>query len=287
NFESGIKFMIKKKLRKAPLLFNLLKKGKRVIHKTIFLVIAVFTKVDKNKIVFKSFNGKSYSCNPCAISEELYKQYSNMQIVWMFNHPHDKVDSIPSHICKVKNGSMKDMYHQYTSKFWIDKFQKDKSTYKRKKQIYIQIWHGDRAFKKILFDSGSEKNKDPNRLIENHSCDLMVAGSSFGEKLLRSAFRYHGKILDYGSPRNDKLVNQNQTMLNQIKLRLGINKETKVLLFAATCRKQSQDKTQKINELDLNEVLKTLEKKSKFNWICITRAHSSSRKLEFEMNDYD
>jgi CDP-glycerol glycerophosphotransferase len=69
----------------------------------------------KNKIVFISFNGKSYSDNPRAISEILHEMSSDVEIVWLFNSPESKKEITPEYIRLVSNRGFKKLYELSTA----------------------------------------------------------------------------------------------------------------------------------------------------------------------------
>lgn len=265
---------------------------KRLILKILALLISALFPINNKKIVFTSFMGRSYSCNPKAISEELYKQCPEFKIVWLFNKESKK--HVPNYVKSVKRKSIKAMYELYTAKFWVDNFQKPKWTYKRKDQIYIQTWHGDRSFKKILYDSPN--NTDKKAYIENKICDVMVTGSTFGKKMLSSAFNYTGEFLEVGCPRNDILIQNDSMLRKKIKENLNISQNTNVLLFAPTYRRYLLNGEQTISNINLPMIIDKLEKISNRKWICLTRSHSNTNKLVFkegtsekmiDVSDYD
>ena len=152
--------------------------------------------------------------------------------------------------------------------------------HKSKNQIYIQTWHGDRGFKKVLFDD--ENNDVEFRLLESIFCDLMISGSEYGTRQMRSAFKYTGDILQKGTPRNDILLNCND-LDKTIKKRLQIPEKTKVLLYAPTYRKR--EKYQRVEGLDLQQVLDELETKTQEKWICLVRAHSAVKGLALRLHN--
>ena len=45
----------------------------------------------------------------------------------------------------------------------------------------------------------------------------MTVGSDFGIKKLSGAFKYNGEFLKFGSPRNDKLINNSSDEVNRVK----------------------------------------------------------------------
>jgi len=231
--------------------------------------------VNQRKVVLKSFGGKSYSDNPKAISEKLHEIYPEAEIVWILKDPEKKKSIVPDYVRIVKANSLEEIKELATAKVWVDNFCKPLWTYKSREQFYIQTWHGDRGFKKILHDSSFVTKHY--RLIESRICDLAIAGSEYGVMQYRSAFKYNGEILRVGYPRNDILLNNNEQFVDIIHNKLHIENSRRILLYAPTLRREASNNrsNQKIGEIDLLETLRVLEEKTKENWICLVRAHSA------------
>ncbi|KAA6326555.1 CDP-glycerol:poly(glycerophosphate) glycerophosphotransferase [termite gut metagenome] len=187
--------------------------------------------------------------------------YPEYKLVWLFVEPRKKREIVPPYVKIVKKRSLRAFYELATAKFWIDNFCKPVYLYKSSKQIYIQTWHGDRGFKKIMYDSGYFP-LNRRVLFEENSCDLMISGSDYGQMKIQSAFHYRGNIIKVGMPRNDVLIKNDIILKNNIRKSLHVNKNSCILLYAPTLRRNQ--KTMSIN-IDLNSVLNVLEAKSKKN----------------------
>lgn len=258
---------------------------KRVVYILLKILMAIASKICKtrnNQVLFMSFSGKSYSDNPKAISEKLHELSPDTEIVWMFNNPGEKKDRVPDYIGIKKNSLINYILFHATSKVWVDNVCKTLYTSKSNKQIYIQTWHGDRGFKKVLYDSPNIINDCNFYIMEENYSDLMVSGSEYGTRQMRSAFRYTGEIMQKGTPRNDILLNS-RNCEKRIKKELQIPEKTNVLLYAPTYRNNA--KYQRVEGLDLQQVLAELETKTQERWICLVRAHSAVKGLELRLHD--
>ena len=238
-----------------------------------------FHKIEK-KVLFDSFCGKQYSDNPRAISEKLHELYPGYKIVWRINNKNNKYNIIPAYIKIVfKN---KDFLKELATSFcYVTNEGMEPNKYKKKNQLFIQTWHGDRGFKKVLY-AAWEGAKRPIPVTDEKITDLCIAASDYGESVYRDAFKYKGKILKIGMPRNDKLVKKSPDEYEKIKKNINIPKDVKVLLFAPTYRDRCNT-NQKIL-VDLKRVLEVLERNGE-KWICLIRAHSASSGLEFNESD--
>lgn len=244
----------------------------------MFLINKIF-KIKGNKVVFKSFCGRSYSDNPRAISEKLNKLHPEFEIVWLVNDPKKKRKIMPYYVKIVKAKSLSALRELATSKFWVDNFCTSYE-YKSKSQIYIQTWHGDRGFKTIFYDS-PYVSKDF-KLFESKNCNLMVCGSDYGYKQYVTAFKYDGAILKLGCPRNDLLIENSKANKYLIRKSLNILENTNILLYAPTLRRDTAkgNKLQSIFDINLELIINALELKTNNKWICIVRAHSAVKGLE-------
>ncbi len=238
-------------------------------------MVRLFGGVKKNKVVFVSFNGKSYSDNPRSVSEALHEIMPDAQITWIMSHPDSKKNILPSYVRCINSADRRSLQrHLATAGVFVSNFTLYEMP-KSKKQLFIQTWHGDKAFKKVLHDShfAPQGYRVPEQI--DGYCDLAVAGSEYGKRQYESAFLYKGKILMEGTPRNDRLVNYDVLECQAIKQALSIPQDTKLLLYAPTLRREAgtSKQKQKIQDLDISATLDLLEKKDSCNWMCLMRAH--------------
>jgi CDP-glycerol glycerophosphotransferase len=109
----------------------------------------------------------------------------------------------------------------------------------------------------------------------------MAVGSQFGVRVLSSSFNYQGDMLHYGYPRNDRLIHNSDLEMYHIKDKLDIPIETKIVIYAPTFRKLSNDEKQSTYGIDLDQIAGTHNNSTYINWLCIVRTHSKSSGLAF------
>lgn len=226
----------------------------------------------ENKVVFSSLMGNSYSDNPRAISEKLHELSDSVEIVWLFKEPERIKNEIPHYIRAVRNTSELAAKELATAKVWVDNCEKRTWLYKSPNQMYIQTWHGDRAFKRIQYDNPFIPKSFFRIESKPGFCDLCVAGSDYGVRKFRSSFKFTGDILKIGTPRNDRLVSLNRSEIESIRTKLQIPENTKVLMYAPTIRKNEKGEM-KDKGIDIKRTLHVLEEKDQCKWICFVRAH--------------
>ena len=236
---------------------------------------------DNNMVVFSAFDHRSYNDNPRYISEKLHELRPETRIVWLFNDveearsTYDIPDYVECQMCIKRKG----LFALSRARVVVDNF--GKRFYLRfpgKDQVYIQTWHGDRAFKKVGYDNEGRHV----RMIEEKAT-LGVTGSDYGDRQFRSAFHYKGEIMKVGYPRNDILVRNDPAENAAIRAKLGIDADTRILMYAPTFRdtERQQLKSQKVN-LDLFKVLDTLEETTGEKWKCLVRAHYMSFGIQMD-----
>lgn len=224
-----------------------------------------------NKVVFSSFNGCAYSDNPRVISEALHEEQPNLDLVWLIKYPSEKHGTVPPYIRCIKNHSVLALYELATARIWVDNTTKAPYVYKSPSQFYMQTWHGDRGFKTILFDS---PNYAAGKKLVEQECNLILSGSTHAERVYRSGFKYEGKLLRCGSPRNDILIENDQSRKASLHSALGIPQGVKVLLYAPTYRRDAAIRfCVQTLELDVSSTLDVLERGGE-RWVCLLRGHT-------------
>ena len=145
---------------------------------------------------------------------------------------------------------------------------------KRKKQFYIQTWHGTIALKKVENDvvDTLEKRYIRKAKFDSKSADLFVSGSKFMSELYRKSFWYNKTIVEYGTPEADILINNKITVEQKesYKEKLKIDKNKKIVLYAPTFR---SDNNLDCYNIDFKELISNLNKKTGDNWVILLRLH--------------
>jgi CDP-glycerol glycerophosphotransferase len=230
-----------------------------------------FFPIKKNKIIFISYYGSLYGCNPKYISEYLnINQFKGrFDRVWVFN---DINKEIPEGCRVISNGSLKYYYELATSKVIISNFRLTSSFLKKKNQLYVQTWHSSLRLKKIEKDV---EDKLPKSYVENakndsQKIDLLISGCKKSTEIFRKAFWYDGEILEAGTPRNDVFKFGNHNLVSAVRTKLKIKPIQKIFLYAPTFR---NDDDLSVFQLDYDVLLNTLVTKFGGDWIILERFH--------------
>lgn len=242
--------------------------------RTTYMYLCYITRPRKEKTVFfASFRGQ-YSDNPRAISECLHRMTPDVKIVWLIKPQYKQY--VPDYVTVVPLTPRLSLKAQAQANVWVLNYiyRKQLGVYKGKDNYYIQTWHGDRGLKTIGYLTDYSKGRDYNG-YDMSDCDLFVAASDYGIRKARQGFLYDGEIIVEGMPRNDKLVNIDKFSdeVVEVRRRLGISNDVKVMLYAPTFR---DDRGCQQCAIDIAASIENLE----FNgekWICLVRSHSLSK----------
>ena len=227
----------------------------------------------EKKVVCMSFLGKQYSDNPRAISEKLHALYPDYRIVWVLSDTSGLADTLPGYVSVVKPGIRR--YREIATAFcYVTNNNNDPDLAKRRGQFFIQTWHGDGGFKKILY-ANSKGRTQYVPVADNAVTDICMAGSEYGEQKYRIAFQYQGEILSVGCARNDVLICPDPARARAVRERLSLDGGQKVLLYAPTFR--ANNRNQQSIGVDLGAVLSHLRARDGCEWVCLVRAHPSAR----------
>lgn len=246
-------------------IYNLLKQCKYYFLRGVFRTLWVFP-INKRKIIFSNFNGKGYGDNPKYIAEEIAKRKVG-KLYWLCR---DSNPDLPHYICPLKYGSISSMYHIATASVWVDNNRKEPYISKRKRQHYLQTWHGSIALKKIEADV-KESLDDfyiSNAKRDSSMIDLMISDSICADRLYRESFWYKGKVIRTGTPRFDTLSNLSN--VPNLRQSLGIAQDAYVILYAPTFRNFT-DKN--VYDIDLRRVKEAFEVKMRKQIVILVRMH--------------
>jgi len=247
---------------------------------TIMMAIFRIFPIKKNRIYFSTRFGSSFSCNPRAMFEYIYKNHKNeFDFYYCLNKPDE---NLPKDVKRGKYLSFKDTYYFCTAKYIITNVRTCMIFAKRRKQVYIQTWHGI-PLKMIERDEKGIKRANLwNSVLDSNVIDILPVGSKQSQDILDRCFMCDHKTMLTGSPRNDQLILQDKTKIEDIKKKIGIGDEY-VVLYAPTFRRN-----QKVEEsvFDNAKVKKAFEKAVGRKIKILYRFHpvvaKEGRKLEFE-----
>ncbi len=229
-----------------------------------FSAFSVFP-VKKNRIMFISFNGKQYSCNPRAVSEAIMGD-DRFEILWAFRDPKKMIGVVPETIRRVKFKSLRFYYYVKTSKIVVMNGRSDGSFSKRKGQFFIQTWHASNGYKVIKADKGIAAKiswlacKDFS--FVNVGCRNML------ETRVHGTFRFYGEIIK-GTPRMDTIIRGQTGIRETVRRQLGVPQDSYLVLYAPTYR----NTTSCDYGLDYQNAIDAFSQKEQKETILLVRMH--------------
>ncbi len=236
-------------------------------------------KVDNNKIIFSSMNGKGYGENPKYICQKILCLKLDCKLFWAVK---EYDETMPSNIIQVKIYSIKWFFHMATAKIWVNDSRFPSYVKKRRTQYYIQTWHSSLRLKKIEGDVVCQLPYSYIRMAKHDSkmIDLITCGSNFSKETYENSFWYDGPILMSGTPKFDIYFLKNkETIVKSIYHKYNIGFEKKSILYAPTFR---SNKKKFAGCIDFN----ILSENSDFeNYIFLIRLHPEAQtKIESKNN---
>lgn len=195
-----------------------------------------FIPMEEKMIVFSGHTRK-YNDSPRAIYEYMIahpEKYAAYKYVWALEDP-EHVD-IPGPAIKIKADTLE--YFKYTlkAKYWITCVNIERSLqYKKKKCVYLNTWHGV-AFNCIGNAAGGRQDYDFSHI------NLFCYESEYQKRIFMRDFNVReDALIPTGLPRNDELYHVTKDEITELKKKLGLPLNKKIIMYAPTWR-DSYDK---------------------------------------------
>lgn len=251
---------------------------------TLFMYVCRICPVNTRKVLFMNFFGKGYGDNAKYICEYLRSCGDKLKLVWVVS---DMKAVLPDGVKKVRYMSLRYFFELSTAKVWVDNCRKQPYIKKRRKQFYIQTWHGDIGPKKVegevlntLYASYVKSAKKDSRMA-----DLCVSGNRAFSERYRTAFWYEGKIAECGYPRRDILFSITKERENAIKSTINIDADKRIALYAPTFR--SGQTNLSLYSVAWDAVRESFSEKFGGEWIVLVRLHPNISTMSAEMDFTD
>lgn len=265
----GIGKSLLQKLKRHPI--------SKKVYKIVFNFLGLLP-VKKNLVVFESFLGKQYSCNPRAIYEYLKENHPEYKMYWGIDikYKHNFVDKDINYI---RRFSFKWLYVMARAQYWVSNSRLPLWIPKPKHTTYLQTWHGT-PLKKLAADmdevhmpgtTTSEYKK--NFIKESSKWDYLISPNAYSTEIFRRAFQFEEEMIESGYPRNDYLYNRNNPRtIESLKESFNIPLDKKVILYAPTWR-DNQFYAKGKYKFDLELDLHLMKEQLGNDYVVILRMH--------------
>ena len=229
--------------------------------------------IKRDRVLFLSFRGKQYSCNPRAVSEALEKAAEGrVRIEWAFHEP-ERFESLKRRgINVLSDKSLRFLLHAMTARVICTNTYYKPFLPRRKGQFYLRTWHGGGAYKKVTYPAGLMGRYIA---LQQQGASLYLSSSkAFTRQTLRGAFGYTGEVLEAGMPRNDILTFGRWKEISlRTKRELGLA-DQKIALYAPTYREGG-----KAFPPDMKKLKQALSVRFGGKWTVLYRGHHVDESL--------
>lgn len=252
------------------------------IYNSIFSFIlncaGKITKIDTNQALFVVYGGKRYDDSPRFVYEYIKKQpeYQHIKCVWAFISPND-FDFIPESE-KVKIDTITYYKAVLKSKYWITNSSVKRGLhFSSKNHLDILLQHGMAGIKKLGIDINSSNQSF--RLKKQEKFDIIVLGGKEEKEILIKAWQTEeNHFYETGLPRNDELYHIQKEKVQEVKQKLKIPLNKKVILYAPTYREFYKDSS--FDNIIQNPFdFKKLEQELSSEYVLVVTAHYLVGKL--------
>ena len=273
---------------KGKRLMSVIRKGKNKAKKKISGMVKrayYFTfglagklPVKKKTVIFESFAGKQYSCNPRAIYEYMKEHHPEYNLIWSVNPSYTEIFE-EKNVPYINRFTLKWLFAMARAEYWVVNSRLPLWIPKPKHTTYVQTWHGT-PLKRLAVDmeevhmpgTNTEKYKQ-NFTKEASKWDYLISPNRYSTEIFARAFQFNKTMIESGYPRNDFLYTDNRPeTMKAIKRKMNIPEDKKVILYAPTWRDDQFYKKGKYKfDLDLN--LEKLREEIGDNYVIVLRMH--------------
>ncbi len=244
------------------------------------------TGLEEKTVLFETFMGRQYGCNPRAIYEYMLTdpRFDDFRFIWILRDPEKKKLFAQLSRAETLARTDHDYYEKVASaKYVITNSNLDYGIDKRPGQIFLQTWHGT-PLKRLRCDIEAEHGNAINSIAEIRSkndldavrYDYFISPSAFATEKFTSAFdlkKLHKDdiIIETGYPRNDILYNFDEEYVRSVRSELGLPDGKKVMLYAPTFRDNQYDGQDYVYDLHLD--IDRLQREFADEYVILFRVH--------------
>jgi CDP-glycerol glycerophosphotransferase len=230
----------------------------------------------RDVVFYESYFGKQFSDSPREIFKELVKRDTDVQHVVAVR---DQQFEVPEGARAVRYRSREYFEALARSRYVVVNTHLPSCFRRAHGQVVLQTWHGV-GTKKIGLDMNAVHFANKSYLNnirsgESDNWDYLVSPNPFTSEILTRAFAYRGTLLETGVPRNDLFHRPDRAeVATATRRRLGIEQDTRVVLYAPTWRDNVSDSAGRYR-LDLRWNLHEAARKLGDEYAIVFRKHSN------------
>lgn len=194
--------------------------------------------LDPNLVLYGAYWFKQYACNPRAIYEKAAELAPHLRGVWVIDADH--VSAVGEGVEYVVAGSP--AYERLVARatYFVSNMNLPKELDKREGQIHVQTQHGT-PLKTMGTDLRhypiAAKDLDLEELMRQvDRWDFNLSSNRYSSEIWERTYPSYFEELEYGYPRNDRLLTASVDEVRAIRAGLGFDDSNLVLLYAPTFR---------------------------------------------------
>lgn len=243
--------------------------------------------IKKNRILFSSFEGRNYGCNPKYIFEYMYDKYGETyEYIWCLDNAREIPDKYNATLCTPL--SIKHLFYLSTSHVIISNQPILPVLPKRKQQMFINTTHGGGAYKKGGINATFVTKADKccmiyMRNLRARMIDYVISSCRAYTEIFTAEEEYNinkKRFLPIGMPRNDLFFKSDQDRKKKdIRERLGIDEYLYVILYAPTYRGSYRKPSFFQAHIDTHTVCQAVERRFGKKSLFLYRSHIVDRDL--------
>ena len=227
----------------------------------------------RNAVLYLCSDGMSDGDSPRAIHDELVRRGADLEHLWVVR---DHRFPAPATATEIRADSVEFYDALARSRFLISNDYWPEMLRRRRGQTCLQTWHGTSIKRQgeLLTNAPLARRslrRSQQQRVENWQ--LLLSSSSAATSLLRGEFPYAGDILETGLPRADLFRRAlAEGSGEEVKKRLGIDPDRRVLLYAPTFRdrlRQGRTRYRLGATLDVDALRRALGD----DWVVLFRRH--------------
>ena len=228
--------------------------------------------IRKKRVLFVSYRGKQYSCNPRAVSEALERMAGGrVEIGWAFHNPEKFAGLKERGITVLGDRTWAFLKFALTARVVCTNTYYKPFLPRRRGQFYLRTWHGGGAYKRVgRFEKLPALRRRYVSMQQQGASLYLSSSRAFTEMTLRDAFGYRGEVMEKGMPRNDCLFSPNPQIAARVKAALGLDARARIALYAPTYR---EDARARDFALDAEKLRRALGARFSGRWAIVFRGH--------------
>jgi CDP-glycerol glycerophosphotransferase len=216
--------------------------------------------------VYAAYWYRGYACNPRAIYEKARELTPDVQGVWVVS----RAGRIPPGIDHVVAGTRAYYLLLARARYFVNNVGFPDHWVKRDGSVLVHTHHGT-PLKRMGLDQLDRSAPGADRVLARHlrrwaRWDFSLSSNALSTQVWERVYPGSYTTLEYGYPRNDRLVDSTDADVAAIRARLGLPAGSRVILYAPTHREYETTPRMLLDAARLAQALGD-------DWVVLSRAH--------------